>query len=140
MNFLYYITPPTRMSIYIKTFFNILYEFFRLFSHFLSFLSIFSIAVLWAGFKARKMAFYDNQNARLWIKLKKIEKSVDIFKKMVYNEYTKIEKCRCRLAVWRQLPKLFPASSTLVTCSKKRTGVHFGTMHLELFEDGACFY
>ena len=21
-----------------------------------------------------------------------------------------------------------------------RTGVHFGTMHLELFEDGACFY
>ena len=29
-------------------------------------------------------------------------------------------KCRCRLAVWRQLPKLFPASSTLVTCSKKR--------------------
>ena len=29
--------------------------------------------------------------------------------------------CRCRLAVWRQLPKLFPASSTLVTCSKKKT-------------------
>ena len=26
---------------------------------------------------------------------------------------------RCRLAVWRQLPKLLPASSTLVTCSKK---------------------
>ena len=22
----------------------------------------------------------------------------------------------------------------------KRTGVHFGTMHLELFEGGACFY
>ena len=23
---------------------------------------------------------------------------------------------------------------------QKRTGVHFGTMHLELFEGGACFY
>ena len=38
------------------------------------------------------MTFNDNRNAGLWIKLKKIEKSVDIFKKMVYNEYTKIEK------------------------------------------------
>lgn len=29
-------------------------------------------------------------------------------------------KCRCRLAVWRQLPKLIPASSTLVTCSNNK--------------------
>ena len=29
---------------------------------------------------------------------------------------------RCRLAVWRQLPKLLPASSTLVTCSKIKVG------------------
>ncbi len=29
-------------------------------------------------------------------------------------------ECRCRLAVWRQLPKLIPASSTLVTCSTKK--------------------
>ena len=34
------------------------------------------------------------------------------------------EKRRCRLAVWRQLPKLFPASSTLVTCSKRKVGCH----------------
>ena len=31
-----------------------------------------------------------------------------------------VARCRCRLAVWRQLPKLLPASSTLVTCSKNR--------------------
>ena len=44
-------------------------------------------------------------------------KSVDNGRKISYNNDT--EFCRCRLAVWRQLPKLIPASSTLVTCSKK---------------------
>ena len=28
--------------------------------------------------------------------------------------------CRCRLAVWRQLPKLISAGPTPVTCSKKK--------------------
>ena len=43
------------------------------------------------------------------------EKVLTIFAEMDIIKTT----CRCRLAVWRQLPKLFPASSTLVTCSKK---------------------
>ena len=44
------------------------------------------------------------------------EKVLTIFVEMDIINTT----CRCRLAVWRQLPKLFPASSTLVTCSKKK--------------------
>ena len=42
-------------------------------------------------------------------------KTVDFCEKIAYNNNSLL--CRCRLAVWRQLPKLIPASSTLVTCS-----------------------
>ena len=45
-------------------------------------------------------------------------KTVDFCEKIAYNNNSLL--CRCRLAVWRQLPKLIPASSTLVTCSINR--------------------
>ncbi len=49
-----------------------------------------------------------------------------------HDERRKNNISRCRLAVWRQLPKLFPASSTLVTCSKmKRT--QMGAFSLIIF-------
>ncbi len=44
---------------------------------------------------------------------------------------------RCRLAVWRQLPKLFPASSTLVTCSKRRGQKRY---HEEKTSQTRCFF
>ena len=60
------------------------------------------------------------------------KKGENFFKRNAQKPLTKDEKedimktlrensalCRRRLAVWRQLPKLFPASSTLVACSKK---------------------
>ena len=55
-------------------------------------------------------------------------KSVDNGRKISYNNNT--EFCRCRLAVWRQLPKLIPASSTLVTCSKDKRPF-WGVLFLE---------
>ena len=50
--------------------------------------------------------------------MEKREKIVDIYAENGYNRDVKRKKRRWRLAVWRQLPKLVPASSTLVTCSK----------------------
>ena len=59
--------------------------------------------------------------------MEKRRKIVDIYAENGYNRDVKRKKRRCRLAVWRQLPKLFPASSTLVTCSNQ---AHFH--HLDL--------
>ena len=63
------------------------------------------------------------------------KKGENFFKRNAQKPLTKDEKedimktlrensalCRRRLAVWRQLPKLFPASSTLVACSKIKVG------------------
>ena len=40
--------------------------------------------------------------------------------KLPSDPFNFIQKRRCRLAVWRQLPKLIPAGSTPVTCSINR--------------------
>ncbi len=62
------------------------------------------------------------------------QKTVDKGREKRYNKNAENNQrlCRCRLAVWRQLPKLFPASSTPVTCSKNKEHPSWVLLFLEI--------